>query len=82
MCIPSLFFKTNYIEFTDHFTHLAKLFLAVGNTELSNKMSYKRRQKEFIIKTFYSSGGSCVAVVRRDINDKNDKNVVEKGVCM
>jgi hypothetical protein len=42
---------------------LGELFVAVGNTELSNKMaSYTSRQKAFVINTFYSSGGCFVAV--------------------
>jgi hypothetical protein len=36
-----------------------KLFVAVGNTELSNIMASD--EKVFAVKTFYSSVGSCVA---------------------
>jgi hypothetical protein len=45
---------------------LEKVFVAVGNTELRNKMaSHTTDQKLFVIKTFYSSGGSWVAVGRQ-----------------
>jgi hypothetical protein len=41
---------------------LAKLFLAVGSIVLSNIMAPdKTDRKDFVIKTFYSSGGSFVA---------------------
>jgi hypothetical protein len=40
-----------------------ELFIAVGSTELSNKMeSYTTDQKVFVIITFSSSGGSFGAV--------------------
>jgi hypothetical protein len=43
-----------------------KLCVAAGNNELSNKMaSYTTDQKMVVIKTFHSSGGSCVAVERQ-----------------
>jgi hypothetical protein len=46
-------------------THLGK-FVSVGSTELSNRMaSYMTDQKVFRIETFYSFGGSCVAVLRQ-----------------
>jgi hypothetical protein len=49
----------------DRSTDFVNLFLAAGNAELSNKMaSYMRDQKMFVIKTFCSEGGSCVAVGR------------------
>jgi hypothetical protein len=42
---------------------LEELFVAVGNNEISNKMaSYTTDQKVYVIKTFYSPSGSCVAV--------------------
>jgi Fe2+ or Zn2+ uptake regulation protein len=45
---------------------LGNLFAAIGITELSNKMaSHTTDQELFVIKTFYSSGGSCVAVERQ-----------------
>jgi hypothetical protein len=44
-------------------TQLGNLFVAVGNSELSNKMApYRTNQKVSVIKTCYSSGGSYVAV--------------------
>jgi hypothetical protein len=44
-----------------------RLFVAVGNTELSNKMaSYTTDQKVFI-KTIYFSGGPCVVLKRQYI---------------
>jgi hypothetical protein len=42
-----------------------RLFVAVGNTELSNKMaSYTTDQKVFI-KTIYFSSGPCVTLERQ-----------------
>jgi hypothetical protein len=42
---------------------LENKFVFVGNAELSNKMaSYTADQKAFVTDTFYSSGGSGVAV--------------------
>jgi hypothetical protein len=44
-------------------TRLGNLFAPDGNTDLSNSMaSYMADQKVFVVKTFNSSGGSCVAV--------------------
>jgi hypothetical protein len=49
----------------DHSVHSANMFIAPGNSELSNKMaSYTTDQKVFVTKTFCSPGGSCVAVDR------------------
>jgi hypothetical protein len=46
-------------------TKLGKLFVAVGDTELSNSTeSYTTDQKVFVTETFYSSGGFCVALER------------------
>lgn len=54
-----------YVTFIDRSTHLGNLFVAVGNTELNNKIaSYKTDQKVSVIKTFYSFAG-CVAVGRQ-----------------
>jgi hypothetical protein len=53
-----------YETFTDSSARLGKLFIAIGNTELSNKMLYVTDQKVFI-KTFYCFAGSCVAVERQ-----------------
>jgi hypothetical protein len=47
-------------------THLVKLFAAVGNTELSKKMApYTTEHKVLLIKTFWTFGGSSVAVERQ-----------------
>jgi Fe2+ or Zn2+ uptake regulation protein len=44
---------------------LGKLFAAVCNNELSNKMaSNMKDQKMFVIRTFYTIGGFCVVVDR------------------
>lgn len=53
-----------YGTFIDHSTHLGNLFVAIGNTELNNKMvSYMTDQKVFITTPYYS-GGPFVAVDR------------------
>jgi hypothetical protein len=45
---------------------MGNLFVAVVNPGLSNKMaSYTTDGKMFVIKTFYSSGGSSVAAERQ-----------------
>jgi hypothetical protein len=52
--------------FTDCSTHLGNLFVAIGNTELNDKMmSHMTYQKVFVITTPYSSGGPFVAVDRQ-----------------
>jgi hypothetical protein len=44
---------------------MGKVFVAIGNTELSKMMaSYTADQKVFLSKTFYSFGDSCVAEER------------------
>jgi hypothetical protein len=51
-----------YEASTDNSAHLGKLFIFVGNTDLSNKMvPYTASQKVFVVKTFYCFGCSCVA---------------------
>jgi hypothetical protein len=62
-----LYYGTQFCEaFTDRFTHLGNLFVAVGNPNLSNKMaSYTADQKVFVIKTIYATGCSYVAVERQ-----------------
>jgi hypothetical protein len=51
---------------TNSFIHVVYLFVALGNAELINKMaSYTTNRKLFVIKAFYFSGGSCVAVERQ-----------------
>jgi hypothetical protein len=46
--------------------HLGKLFVAVGDSALSNKMaSCTTGQEVYVTKTFYSSGGSLAAVVTK-----------------
>jgi hypothetical protein len=50
--------------FRDHSTHLEDVFAAASSDELSNKMvSYMMNQKILVIKTFYFSSGSCVALL-------------------
>jgi hypothetical protein len=52
-----------YETFVGFSTHLGIFFLSVGNAELSNKMaSYTTNQKVFVVKTIYSSCGSCLAL--------------------
>jgi hypothetical protein len=52
-----------YVTFTHRSTHLGNLFVDIGNIELNEKMaSYTTEQEVFVIKTFYSFGGSCVPV--------------------
>jgi hypothetical protein len=52
-----------YETFIDSSAHLGKLFVAVVNSELSDKMmSYNR--SESVTKNLYSFGGSYVAVER------------------
>jgi hypothetical protein len=47
-------------------THMGNLRVAVAIAELCNKIAlYMMDQIMFIIKTFYSSSGSCVAVERQ-----------------
>jgi hypothetical protein len=42
------------------------LFVVIGNTELSNMIaSYTMDKEVFVNKTFFSSGGYCVAVERQ-----------------
>jgi hypothetical protein len=54
-----------YESSTDHCAHLGNLFVATGNTELNNRVvSYMMNQKVFVIKTFYSSGDSCVPLTK------------------
>lgn len=52
--------------FTDHSTHVGNLLIAVATAELCNKIEslYMMDQKMFIMKSFYSSGGSSVAMER------------------
>jgi hypothetical protein len=51
-----------YGTFTDHSAHLGNLFVVI---ELSNKVELCiTDQKAFVIKTIYSSVGSCVGVER------------------
>jgi hypothetical protein len=62
--------------------------VAIGNTEQSNKMvSYTTDQKMFVVKTFYSSGGSHVAVetwyhqessVNVALSRETDKQIVKQ----
>jgi hypothetical protein len=52
-----------YEIFIDRWTRLWNLFAADDNADLRVSMvSYTTDKKMFVIKTFYSSGGSCVAV--------------------
>jgi hypothetical protein len=45
---------------------LGNVFVGIGNAELSNKMALCTMDlKVFVIKTSYSSSGSCVAVDRQ-----------------
>jgi hypothetical protein len=63
ICVTSVLLNQLYETSTDSSTHFGKLFVVVGNTELShNVVSYTTDQKVFVNKTFYSFGGSCVAV--------------------
>lgn len=46
--------------------HFGNLFVAITNAELRNKMElYIMDQPVLVIKTFYSSNGSCAAVERQ-----------------
>jgi hypothetical protein len=45
---------------------MENLSVAFGSTKLSNEMSsYTTDQEMFVTKTFYTSGGFCVAVERQ-----------------
>jgi hypothetical protein len=49
---------------------LGSLVVIVGSTEMFKEMaSYTTNQKAFVARTFYSSGGSCVAVERQYIRE-------------
>lgn len=53
--------------FTDHSTHVGNLLIAVAIAELCNKIEslYIMDQKMSIMKSFYSSGSSSVAMERQ-----------------
>jgi hypothetical protein len=55
-----------YEAFTNCSTHLGNLSVAIGSAALCSKIvSCMMDQKVFAVKSFYSSGGSCVAVERQ-----------------